>query len=114
KVPRGFISILSKGDGPAIPGSTSGRKELADWITSPANPVTSRVMVNRVWHWIFGRGIVESTDNFGSTGHLPSNQPLLDDLALDFSSHGYSVKKMIREIVLSHAYQLSSAFDEKD
>jgi len=114
KVPRGFISVLSSGDAPAIPAGTSGRRELADWITSPTNPVTARVMVNRIWHWIFGKGIVESTDNFGTTGHLPSNQPLLDHLAIDFRDHGYSVKKMIREIVLSHAYQLSSSFNDKD
>jgi hypothetical protein len=114
KVPRGFISVLSQGDSPAIPAGTSGRRELAEWITSPANPTTSRVMVNRIWHWIFGKGIVESTDNFGSTGHLPSNQPLLDNLAIEFRTRGYSVKKMIRELVLSHAYQLSSSFDDKD
>jgi hypothetical protein len=114
KVPRGFVSILSGGDAPTIPAGTSGRRELAEWITSPANPLTARVMVNRMWHWIFGRGIVESTDNFGSTGHLPTDQPLLDHLAIDFREHGYSVKRMIREIVLSHTYQLSSAYDAKD
>src|SRR6202012_2858486 len=67
KVPRGFVSILSDGNAPAIPEGTSGRKELAEWITAPTNPLTSRVMVNRIWHWMFGKGIVESTDNFGST-----------------------------------------------
>ena len=114
KVPRGFISVLSTGDAPAIQNGTSGRRELAEWITSANNPLTSRVMVNRMWHWLFGKGIVESTDNFGTTGHLPSNQTLLDNLAIDFRDKGYSVKKMIREIVLSHAYQLSSTYNEKD
>jgi cytochrome c553 len=114
KVPRGFISVLSTSQPPTIPEGTSGRLQLAEWLTDPTNPMTSRVMVNRIWHWIFGKGIVESTDNFGSTGHLPSNQALLDNLALDFQKKGYSVKKMIREIVLSHAYQLSSTFNDKD
>jgi hypothetical protein len=114
KVPRGFVSILTNGQAPTIPEGTSGRRELAEWITSPGNPLTSRVMVNRIWHWLFGRGIVESTDNFGTTGHLPSNQALLDNLALEFRDKGYSVKKMIREIVLSHAYQLSSTHNAAD
>jgi len=114
KVPRGFVSILSNGHAPAIPDGTSGRLELAEWLTAPTNPLTSRVMVNRAWHWLFGKGIVESTDNFGTTGHLPSDQALLDHLALDFQKKGYSMKKMIREIVLSHAYQLSSNFNPKD
>ena len=114
KVPRGFISVLTNGDAPAIPEGSSGRKELAEWLTGPTNPLTARVMVNRIWHWIFDRGIVESTDNFGTTGHLPSDQALLDNLALDFREKGYSVKKMLREIVLSHTYQLSSTFNDKD
>jgi hypothetical protein len=114
KVPRGFVSILTNGQAPTIPEGTSGRRELAEWITSPGNPLTSRVMVNRIWHWLFGRGIVESTDNFGTTGHLPSNQALLDNLALEFRDKGYSVKKMIREIVLSHTYQLSSTHNAAD
>ena len=114
KVPRGFISILTDGQAPTIQEGTSGRRELAEWITSANNPLTSRVMVNRMWHWLFGRGIVESTDNFGSTGHLPSNQPLLDNLSIEFRDKGYSVKKMIREIVLSHAYQLSSTYNAAD
>lgn len=114
KVPRGFVSVLTNGQAPTIPAGTSGRLELAEWLTSANNPLTSRVMVNRVWHWLMGRGIVESTDNFGTTGHLPSNQALLDHLAIDFREKGYSVKKMIREIVLSHAYQMSSNYDAKD
>ncbi|MEP6670356.1 MAG: PSD1 and planctomycete cytochrome C domain-containing protein [Chthoniobacter sp.] len=114
KVPRGFISVLSTDAAPAIQEGTSGRRELAEWITAANNPLTSRVMVNRVWHWLFGSGIVESTDNFGTTGHLPSNQALLDNLAIDFRDKGYSVKKMIREMVLSHAYQLSSTYNEKN
>ena len=94
--------------------SESGRRELAEWITSPSNPLTSRVMVNRVWHTLFGRGIVESVDNFGTTGKTPSNQALLDFLAVKFQTpvsaggYGWSVKKLAKDIVMSHAYQLSS------
>ncbi len=71
-------------------------------------------MVNRVWQWLFGQGLVTSPDNFGTTGSKPSNQALLDTLAVKFREGGWSVKKLIREIVLSRAYQLSSTFDEKN
>jgi hypothetical protein len=113
KVPRGFAEILTKGHAPAIPAGTSGRLQLADWIAAPENPTTSRVMVNRIWHWLFGDGIVTSPDNFGTTGNLPSNQALLDTLAVQFREGGWSVKKLVREIVLSHAYQLASTHDSK-
>ena len=113
KVPRGFIAALSTGAAPAIPARTSGRRELADWMTAANNPLTARVMANRVWHWLFGRGLVESTDNFGTTGAKPANQPLLDDLALRLRDGGWSVKKLVREIVLSRTYQLGSGFEEK-
>ncbi len=114
KVPRGFVSVLSVAAAPPIPASESGRRELADWIASTANPLTARVIANRTWHWLFGQGIVESTDNFGTTGTKPSDQALLDHLATRLVADGWSIKKLIREIVLSRAYQLSSAFDEKD
>ena len=114
KVPRGFLSVLASDQAPSIRPGTSGRLELAEWLTSPTNPLTARVMTNRVWHWLFGKGIVESVDNLGSTGQKPSNQALLDHLALRFQKEGYSVKKLIRELMLSRAYQLSSAFDEKN
>ena len=113
KVPRGFISALSTGATPAIPARSSGRRELADWMTAADNPLTARVMANRVWHWLFGRGLVESTDNFGTTGQKPANPALLDDLALRLRDGGWSVKNLIREIVLSRTYQLGSGFDEK-
>ena len=113
KVPRGFISALSTGATRSIPARTSGRRELADWMTAADNPLTARVMANRIWHWLFGRGLVESTDNFGTTGLKPANPALLDDLALRFRDGGWSVKKLIREIVLSRTYQLGSGFDEK-
>ena len=113
KVPRGFVSALSTGAAPVIPAKTSGRRELAEWIVAPENPLTARVMANRVWHWLFGRGIVESVDNFGTSGQPPTNAALLDHLALRLRDGGWSVKKLIREIVLSRTYQLGSAFDEK-
>jgi hypothetical protein len=113
KVPRGFVHVLSSSEPAPIPATTSGRRELADWLTSPGNPLTARVMTNRMWHWLFGRGIVESVDNFGTTGQKPSNAALLDHLAVRFQENGWSVKKLVREIVLSHTYQLSSAFDDK-
>ncbi len=113
KVPRGFISALSHAEAPAIPARSSGRREFADWMTAAENPLTARVMTNRVWHWLFGRGIVESTDNFGTTGQMPKNQALLDDLALRFRDGGWSVKKLVREIVLSRSYQLGSGFEGK-
>ena len=113
KVPRGFVSALSTGAAPVIPAKTSGRRELAEWIVAPENPLTARVLANRVWHWLFGRGIVESVDNFGTSGQPPTNAALLDHLALGLRDGGWSVKKLIREIVLSRTYQLGSAFDEK-
>ncbi len=114
KVPRGFVQVLSAAEAPPIAPGTSGRRELAEWITAPGNPLTTRVMANRVWHWLFGRGIVESVDNFGTTGRTPSNPALLDHLALRFQEKGWSVKTLIREIVLSRTYQLGSGFDEKN
>ncbi len=117
KVPRSFPAVLGTEYAPAIPTKESGRRQLAEWITSPSNPLTSRVMVNRVWHTLFGRGIVESTDNFGTSGKKPSNQALLDFLAVKFQTptsaggYGWSVKKLARDIVMSHAYQLSSDYE---
>ncbi|MGV3722284.1 MAG: DUF1553 domain-containing protein, partial [Actinomycetota bacterium] len=90
--PRGFPVILTREDAPKIPSAASGRRELAQWLTDPAHPLTSRVFVNRVWRWHFGRGIVPSTDNFGTLGDLPTNQPLLDWLATRFASTGQQVK----------------------
>jgi hypothetical protein len=88
-----------------MPAKESGRRELADWIASRENPLTARVMVNRVWHWLFGAGIVRTTDNFGVTGETPSHPALLDHLAVRFVEEGWSVKKLIREIVLSSTYR---------
>jgi hypothetical protein len=78
------------------------------WMTKKDNPLTARVMANRVWQHLFGRGIVATVDNLGALGEPPTNQPLLDYLAIRFMEGGWSVKKLIREVMLSRAYQLSS------
>ena len=106
--PRRFLEAIAGPDQPEIKHG-SGRLELARRITDPSNPLTSRVIVNRVWHHLFGRGIVPTVDNFGVLGQPPSHRELLDYLALHFMrDQGWSVKKLIREIVLSRAYQMSS------
>ena len=107
-VPRGFLGLISiPGQAPVNPAQ-SGRWELALWLTSEKNPLTSRVLVNRVWQHLFGEGLVKSVDNFGVTGDLPSNPELLDHLAGRFVREGWSVKKLVRAIVLTRAYQLGS------
>lgn len=108
KVPRGLPVFFAKGAKTAIPATTSGRLEIAKWITADTNPLTARVIVNRIWSWTIGQGIVASVDNFGSTGDLPSHPELLDYLANEFVKDGWSVKKLVRRIVLSHTYALSS------
>jgi cytochrome c553 len=106
--PRGFLQVATYGPMPTIPADQSGRKELADWIASEQNPLTARVLVNRVWHWLFGSGIVRTVDNFGTTGEAPSHPELLDYLAHRFVTEGWSIKKLVREIVLSRTYGLST------
>ncbi|MFH1302648.1 MAG: PSD1 and planctomycete cytochrome C domain-containing protein [Planctomycetota bacterium] len=110
-VPRGFLSAIPMKDTPKIAAGHSGRLELAQWITSEQNPLTARVMVNRIWHHLFGRGLVPSVDNFGVIGKQPTHPELLDALALRFVKEGWSTKRMIRAIMLSRVYQLSSAPD---
>jgi mono/diheme cytochrome c family protein len=107
-VPRGFLTTFEVPGSKPVDPAGSGRKELADWIADPANPLTARVAVNRVWSHLFGAGIVRSVDNFGITGDKPSHPELLDHLAHRFVSDGWSTKKLVRAIVLSHAYQLSA------
>ncbi len=107
-IPRGFPEILCVGEVPELPAEGSGRLELARWLTDPAHPLTARVMANRVWSHLFGRGIVPTVDNFGVMGEAPSHPELLDHLARRFAANGWSVKDLIREIMLSRVYQLSS------
>jgi len=111
--PRRFLSAVSYGKPPAIEPESSGRKELAEWIANEKNPLTARVYVNRLWHHLFGDGIVATTENFGSRGELPTHPELLDYLATRLIENGWSTKKTIREIVLSHVYQISSIQDAK-
>jgi mono/diheme cytochrome c family protein len=106
-VPRRFLEILSGPNRPAFKNG-SGRLELAESIVSPANPLTARVMVNRIWLHHFGEGIVTTPDDFGNQSAPPSHPELLDYLALRFMQDGWSVKKMHRLIMLSSVYQESS------
>ena len=112
-VPRGFIQVATLGDAPIIPEDESGRRQLAEWIVSPDNPLAARVMANRIWSWLFGAGIARSVDNLGTTGELPSHPELLDYLALRLHEHNWSIKSMIKEILLSRTWQLSSQVDPK-
>jgi hypothetical protein len=117
-VPRGFVTVGYVGQPPQIEVGHSGRLELAQWVASRDNPLTSRVIVNRIWRHLFGNGIVRTVDNFGALGEPPSHPELLDYLAGQFVDDGWSVKRMIRRIVLTRAYQLGSSHDaanfEKD
>jgi len=108
KAPRGFLQVASYGSAPKIPEQESGRRELGDWLASRDNPLTARVFVNRAWTWLFGTGLVRSPDNFGTTGDAPTHPELLDHLAVRFMDEGWSVKKLVREMVLSRAYQQAS------
>lgn len=107
-VPRGFIQAAMRPNAPVIPADASGRLQLAQWITSRENPLAARVMVNRVWHWIFGAGIVRTTDNFGSTGEAPSHPELLDHLAIQFMEDGWNLKRLVKQMVMSRTYRMSS------
>ena len=107
-VPRGFLSVVSLPGQPPITPGESGRRELAQWLTSEHNPLTPRVMVNRVWQHLMGEGLVRSVDNFGVMGDTPSHPELLDALAIRFVKEGWSVKKLVRAIVLTRAYRLSA------
>ena len=104
-VPRGFLQVAMRSEPPALSTQESGRRELADWIASAENPLTARVLVNRVWGWLFGAGLVRTVDNFGTTGEQPSHPELIDFLAARFVEEGWSVKKLVREIVLSRTWQ---------
>jgi len=120
KVTPGFLSILSKPNEtdairpPSAQGKTSGlRLAFAEWLTSPDHPLTARVIVNRIWQGHFGTGIVATPDNFGTTGASPSNQPLLDQLALDFINNGWSAKRLHKQIMTSTVYRQSSHQNDK-
>jgi hypothetical protein len=109
-VPRGFPRVVEIVNAEAIPPEHCGRLELAKWLTSPDHPLTARVMVNRVWRQLFGAGIVRTMDNFGTSGERPSHPELLDHLAVRFVADGWSVKRLVREMVLSRTYRQSSTY----
>ncbi|MBB5059447.1 mono/diheme cytochrome c family protein [Granulicella aggregans] len=112
-VPRGFLTAFQVPGANPVNPKQSGRLELADWIASPQNPLTARVAVNHIWQHLFGQGIVSTVDNFGIKGDVPSNPQLLDYLAAEYIREGWSTKRMIRNIVLTHAYRLGSTYPER-
>lgn len=111
-VPRGFLQVLFEGPRKEFTNG-SGRAELAAAITDPQNPLTARVIVNRVWKEFFGRGLVATPSNFGQLGERPSHPELLDDLASRFMQNGWSLKWLHRHILLSQTWQRSSAVSEE-
>ena len=104
-VPRILAATLAM---PAIPPTDSGRMQLAEWLTAPDHPLTARVFVNRVWHWHFGQGLVDTPSDFGTRGSAPSNAALLDWLARDFVTHGWDLRRLHRQIVTSATYRQAS------
>ena len=109
-VPRGFVQVLESDWTPSIDSSESGRLQLAEWIADERNPLTSRVWANRIWSHLVGRGVVTSPDNFGLSGEQPTNPALLDHLASRLVDLEWSTKALIREIVLSRTYAMSSTW----
>ncbi|MFM8803802.1 MAG: DUF1549 and DUF1553 domain-containing protein [Planctomycetia bacterium] len=110
-VPRGLVEVLCDPDEPRNIAEGSGRLDLAFWIASRDNPLAARVMANRLWLKLMGQGLVATPDNFGIMGSEPSHPELLDHLAVTFMDDGWSVKRLIRRIVLSRGYQLAAVHD---
>ena len=106
-IPRGFPVIFNQVSAPKFSTNGSGRRELSEWLTSREHPLTARVMANRVWAHLLGRGLVETVDNFGASGAVPTHPELLDHLAMQLMDQNWSVKSLIRSIVLSRTYRLS-------
>ena len=115
-VPRRFLEAVDGVDQPAWPAVSSGRRELADRVLDPSNPLTARVAVNRFWHHLFGRGLVPTPDNFGKLGEPfadPGALALLDTLAVRFREEGWSMKRLVREIVTSSTWRMTSVADPR-
>lgn len=111
-VERGIPRVLCSVQ-PTYDKQSSGRLELARWMTSEDNPLTARVMVNRIWQHLIGRGIVTSTEDFGVTGEPPSHEELLDYLAVRFVESGWSTKSLIRDIATSRVYRMRTTYDKR-
>lgn len=112
-VPRGFLTVLDGSPSP-LTETSSGRLELAKWLTDakqPSGQLAARVLANRVWHHVMGRGLVRTVDNFGRTGETPSHPELLDYLAQELIDNNWSLKSLIRQVVMSDAFRRSSNFD---
>jgi len=109
-VPRGFPQVLCENP-PKISRNDSGRLEFARWVGSEQNPLTARVMVNRVWQHLLGQGIVRTPEDFASTGMPPTHPELLDHLSVEFMKNDWSVKRLVRSIVLSRVYRSGSEFN---
>ena len=107
RIERGFLKVLQTNESPEIAKNESGRRELAEWLVSEENALLDRVIVNRVWQHLFGKGIVVTVDNFGKLGTPPTHPELLEFLAADFRDSGGSIKSLVRELVLSKSYRLS-------
>ena len=114
-MPRGYLGVFGSAE---FPKADSGRLHLAEALLDAKNPLTARVMANRLWQWVFGRGLVATSDNFGKMGELPSHPELLDHLATRFVEEGWSAKKMLRHLLTTRAFQLSinqnSTGDDRD
>jgi cytochrome c553 len=108
EVPRRFLRVIAGEESASLDGGGSGRLALAQWLAQRDHPLTSRVMVNRVWRWHFGRGIVPTIDNFGRLGERPTHPQLLDFLATEYVRRGWSTKALHRLILLSSTYQMST------
>ena len=111
ETPRQFLRVIAGDQQTPLGPDRSGRLELANWLTSPDHPLTSRVIVNRVWQWHFGEGIVRSPDNFGRLGERPTHPLLLDWLATRCMENGWSLKRLHRLIILSSTYQMSTTYN---
>jgi hypothetical protein len=112
----GFVQVATYGNPPTViprpDGRTSGRRlALAQWIGSAQNPLTARVIVNRLWQKHFGRGIVATLENFGKMGEAPTHPELLDWLAVEFMDRGWRIKQINKLMMMSEAYQMASSFD---
>jgi hypothetical protein len=112
EVPKQFLQIIA-GESQTPITKGSGRLELAEWLTKPDHPLTARVMVNRIWQWHFGEGLVRTPGNFGKLGEAPTHPELLEYLAKQFIEKGWSIKAIHRLIMLSSTYQMSSDISKR-